>query len=154
MKKELKCVYKRSSLEQEAAQAKAEEASHLKAVVDKLHGVLTKTCNLEGYICSASFTLLIKYSFHAEENRDLKNEITSMKASAVELEKTHSCQMAEAIENLQSLADTHHTKLAAVQEAAELKCENFNNITKFTLNINNSETRIRSQREGTSRKGG
>lgn len=46
-----------------------------------------------------------------------------MKASAVELEKTHSCQMAEALENLRTLSDTHEMKLASVQEAAQLKCK-------------------------------
>lgn len=46
-----------------------------------------------------------------------------MKASAVELEKTHSCQMAEALENLRTLTDTHEIKLASVQGAGQLKCE-------------------------------
>lgn len=46
-----------------------------------------------------------------------------MSASANELEKTHSCQMTEALENLRTLSATHEAELASTQHEAQLKCE-------------------------------
>ena len=50
LKKEIKNVQKKNLLNQEAAQARAEEASHLRTTVDKLHKILMKTCDLEGQL--------------------------------------------------------------------------------------------------------
>ena len=64
-----------------------------------------------------------KLHYPIEENAALKEEIKSLKISSAQLEKTRSCQMAEALENLQILSKTHKEELISNQNAAHLKCK-------------------------------
>lgn len=57
-----------------------------------------------------------------EENRQLKNEIKTMTVLSAELEKTHSSQMTEALENLNTRSETYKAEIASQQHQAQLKC--------------------------------
>lgn len=56
---ELKIAQKRYHILQEAANVSTKEATQLKECIDKLHGCLTKRCDLEGI---SYFTTLMNYS--------------------------------------------------------------------------------------------
>ena len=50
LQKELKQRWKKSAVDQEAAQAKEQEAAQLRSTLEKLHKILAQKCDLEGNI--------------------------------------------------------------------------------------------------------
>ena len=48
LQKELKNAQKRSIIDQEAVQANSDEIFQLRTTVDKLHGIFSHRCDLEG----------------------------------------------------------------------------------------------------------
>ena len=55
-----------------------------------------------------------------------------MKKSSVELENTHSNQMAEALDNLNTLTEAHKAEMVSALHAAQLKCKPSTSHSLFT----------------------
>ena len=116
---ELKLAQKRYHVLEEAATASSKEVTQLKECVDKLHGCLTKRCDLEGisqryYIAATNFHN--KFCIIIDENILLKNQMAAMKESASQLEQKHQKQMEEAMEDLQRVKETHKKEIQEAQE--------------------------------------
>ena len=100
LQKELKSTQKKVHNLGESFEASNAEVKQLRAIVDKLHDILSKRYDFEG------------------ENLRLKKELANMQKKASQLEDTHCCQMAEAMENLQALSSKHKAEMAAAQRLA------------------------------------
>jgi polyhydroxyalkanoate synthesis regulator phasin len=107
LKSQLATVERQLLASQTAERAANETASQLREQVQKLQHILLKQCDME------------------EENRQLKEQIASLKVEAAELEKQHRQQMTEALESLEVAQASHHEEITALKDEAaqEMKRE-------------------------------
>lgn len=59
--------------------------------------------------------------YYPDENRELKEEIEQMRKSSAELESAHSRQMAEALDNLNTLTEAHKAEMTSQLHTMQLK---------------------------------
>ena len=107
LKSQLAIVERQMLASQTAERAANETASQLREQVQKLQHILLRQCDME------------------EENRQLKDQIASLKQSAAELEQQHRQQMSEALESLEVAQASHLEEITVLRDesAQELKRE-------------------------------